>query len=284
MHELAHAAVFAMVRPNQDDSNFYVGSCKTVEDGYESQAWLFGGVVPDYGFFVRSPYVSEASGTASRIQSMLTLLQYPCPAKSSNYDAFGYDLKTRGGEIGLVLRWNAPFPHVNQFFQDDFWQGEYKRLGRRALFFEKSTGYFFDPETNAAVLPHPSETQDVPKDYWVDRNGLVRKRVDKESKIKQSASREVHLAIAIQKESAGVKWERNPENVPTLRDYAGALYNRVSSRIEKDVDSAWKVVDRIKKRQWRSLGWNRLGKVICNGIFLGHIWNVCNDRRGRSFT
>lgn len=173
IHELGHAAVNATQPTDWSIDLCCLGEKgHTVEMGFEVQSWLFGGVIP----WVRLPYrphiVDENTGRESLLDKILDARTYPCPSTTAIYKAeFGFDIKTWGGHKGVILSWNVSFAHIAKMLRNEFWTGEYQGLGRKALWFDKITGYRLDEVTWEPVRGN----EHIPEGYWADENGLLRK-------------------------------------------------------------------------------------------------------------
>ncbi|KAF2165947.1 hypothetical protein M409DRAFT_23677 [Zasmidium cellare ATCC 36951] len=256
LHELGHAAVFASAPWHHQFHHFYLGeSGRSTEMGFEITAWLFGGALPELTFNCPPPGVlfDNDAQKYSRVQKLMTIAEWPCPSRSLVYDSCGNPYATRGNDKTVEILSATSFLHVHKMFQDSFWAGaEIRTKGREALFFQRTTGYRFAPQvtmrnTNRQpILPHPDETFDLPTGFWMDKNGLIRRKVDKLAKMEMSKTKKVELQIRV---NNIVKTRTMDHDWTPLSfgEKAGAWRRKVSANIKQRAeDTAVQVKETVK--------------------------------------
>lgn len=66
-------------------------------------------------------------------------------------------------------------------FSDKFWSEDFVQKGRKALYFERETGYRVLPRGESTVPIRPcSHERDVTKGFLADKNGFLVRQVDKQ--------------------------------------------------------------------------------------------------------
>ncbi|KAK4494440.1 hypothetical protein PRZ48_014738 [Zasmidium cellare] len=250
LHELGHAAVFASAPWDHSSHEFYLGdNGRSTEMGFEIVAWLFGGALPELEFNCGPPghLFDNDTNQYSRVQKRMTLVEWPCPSRGLVYQFCGNPYATRGDDKTADILWNTTFLDIHKMFHDSFWNdSEIRTKGHKALFFDRTTGYMFVPQVTSSkknrkpLLPHPDEKFDIPAGYWMDKHGLIRKKVDKLAKIEMSKTRKVELQIRV---NNIVKTETMDKDwMPlTLSEKAVAWRRKVSSNIK----------DKAEKRRFR---------------------------------
>lgn len=87
IHELTHAVVDAATPAHLRGANFYMGEDgNTNEHGFEMEAYLFGGVIPGTHYPFAKSYYDADRKTWSSFGKLITLVDYPCPAKIALYE------------------------------------------------------------------------------------------------------------------------------------------------------------------------------------------------------
>lgn len=192
VHELVHAGFFASVPVQYHGLRFFVGeNGQTTEHGYELEVWLFGGVIPEPACFTKYRYYHDHDrGRPSQLSGMLVVTQWPCPSRCLMYQKSGMPVAVRGDLARVEVVWNARFSDFNNFFQDSFWKEDVCSQGRKALFFPQETACRFQPRGDAETRQPlartlPFERMGVPRGYFVDGLGLVRREKVVEKKKKK---------------------------------------------------------------------------------------------------
>ncbi|KAK4494441.1 hypothetical protein PRZ48_014739 [Zasmidium cellare] len=184
VHELTHAAVYAATTDAVDKYQYFLGpQGKTTEMGFELEAWLFGGVYPEQMFESDPPnyYQYAETGKFSRLTSMITVNEYPCPLSLAGYASTGIPQVVKFECFrSTALFWNTSFLHIHQMFHDRFWKEIVPSHGRRALFFDRQTGLQCKLGPLNLLVPldqYAVQILEIPDGFDVDRRGLIRRQV-----------------------------------------------------------------------------------------------------------
>ncbi|KAF2165948.1 hypothetical protein M409DRAFT_23678 [Zasmidium cellare ATCC 36951] len=190
VHELSHAAVFAATTDAIDKYEYFLGDHgKSTEMGFETEAWLFGGVTPNHSVETDcGTYQCAETGKISEFNYMITAHEYHCPLKAKSYQqsSVPYLLREKDGKKTAATFWNTSFLHIHQMFQDAFWKDVVPFQGRKALFFERHTSlqYGRDAQNEVASLwSHAVDSIAIPHGYYADRRGLIRWKVGETNEV-----------------------------------------------------------------------------------------------------
>ncbi|KAK4494451.1 hypothetical protein PRZ48_014749 [Zasmidium cellare] len=184
IHELTHAAINASTPYFHSicSVQYYLGeSACTTEVGFETEAWLYGGVIPCLAIGGVEEYYNRDTGKWSHLNHLLTATEYPCPTRTALYANHPIKLYVRRGMKPTEIIWNVSFLHIHQLFQDELWTDFFPHYGRKVLRFAKATGFRFLVRSGknelTPVLWDTDGVIDLPGHY-VDKTGMIRKQGD----------------------------------------------------------------------------------------------------------